>query len=158
VGQAASGNVDNIVFTPIKAAATRSAALISGQVDMVVDPTGAGPGAHPARPQHQRSSRGRRTAPSSSASTSTATSWMGSNVKGKNPLKDKRVRQALYQAVDIAAIEKHRDARPGQAHRHHDRAHGQRLDQRAGRARRQVRRGTPPRSCWPTPATPTASS
>ena len=32
------GNIDEIVFTPIKSAATRSAALISGQVDMVVDP------------------------------------------------------------------------------------------------------------------------
>ena len=29
-----------------------------------------------------------------------------SNVKGKNPFKDKRVRQALYQAVDIEAIKK----------------------------------------------------
>src|SRR6202165_3169239 len=27
-----------------------------------------------------------------------------SNVKGKNPFKDKRVRQAFYQAIDIAAI------------------------------------------------------
>src|SRR4030095_13315558 len=29
-----------------------------------------------------------------------------SSVKGKNPFKDKRVRQALYQAIDIAAIHK----------------------------------------------------
>ena len=29
-----------------------------------------------------------------------------SNVKGKNPFKDKRVRQALYQAIDIEAIKK----------------------------------------------------
>src|SRR5438105_15093641 len=29
-----------------------------------------------------------------------------SNVKGKNPFKDKRVRQALYQAIDIEAINK----------------------------------------------------
>ncbi len=27
-----------------------------------------------------------------------------SNVKGKNPFKDKRVRQAFYQAIDIEAI------------------------------------------------------
>ena len=32
------GNIDEVVFTPIKSAATRSAALISGQVDFVVDP------------------------------------------------------------------------------------------------------------------------
>jgi peptide/nickel transport system substrate-binding protein len=30
----------------------------------------------------------------------------GSNVKGKNPLKDQRVRQALYQAIDIQSIHK----------------------------------------------------
>lgn len=30
----------------------------------------------------------------------------GSNIKGKNPLKDQRVRQALYQAIDIDAIHK----------------------------------------------------
>jgi peptide/nickel transport system substrate-binding protein len=29
-----------------------------------------------------------------------------SNVKGKNPMKDKRVRQAMYQAIDIEAIKK----------------------------------------------------
>src|SRR5205807_2861031 len=29
-----------------------------------------------------------------------------SSVKGKNPFKDKRVRQALYQAIDIEAIHK----------------------------------------------------
>ena len=29
-----------------------------------------------------------------------------SNVKGKNPFKDKRVRQAFYQAIDINAIQK----------------------------------------------------
>ena len=67
------GNIDEIVFTPIKSAATRSAALISGQVDMVVD--------HPCRIWNassatptSASSRGRKTAPSSSASTSSATS------------------------------------------------------------------------------------
>ena len=29
-----------------------------------------------------------------------------SNIKGKNPLADKRVRQAFYQAIDIEAIKK----------------------------------------------------
>ena len=29
-----------------------------------------------------------------------------SNVKGKNPFKDKRVRQAFYQAIDIDGIKK----------------------------------------------------
>jgi peptide/nickel transport system substrate-binding protein len=30
----------------------------------------------------------------------------GSNVKGKNPLKDQRVRKALYQAIDIDTIKR----------------------------------------------------
>jgi peptide/nickel transport system substrate-binding protein len=30
----------------------------------------------------------------------------GSNIKGKNPLKDQRVRQALYQAIDINSIQR----------------------------------------------------
>ena len=34
-----------------------------------------------------------------------------SNVKGKNPFKDKRVRQALYQAIDIEAHPDDDDAR-----------------------------------------------
>ena len=34
-----------------------------------------------------------------------------SNVKGKNPFKDKRVRQAFYQAIDIEAIKTRGDAR-----------------------------------------------
>ena len=99
------GNVDNIVFTPIKAAATRSAALISGQVDMVVDP--------PVQ-DLERIKRDANIKVIEGPENRTIflgfdqhrDELMGSNVKGKNPLKDKRVRQALYQAVDIAAIEK----------------------------------------------------
>ena len=34
-----------------------------------------------------------------------------SSVKGKNPFKDKRVRQAFYQAIDIEAHQDARDAR-----------------------------------------------
>ena len=99
------GNVDNIVFTPIKAAATRSAALISGQVDMVVDP--------PVQ-DLERIKRDANIKVIEGPENRTIflgfdqhrDELMGSNVKGKNPLKDKRVRQALYQAVDMAAIER----------------------------------------------------
>ncbi|HOZ94658.1 MAG TPA: ABC transporter substrate-binding protein, partial [Ottowia sp.] len=99
------GNVDSIVFTPIKAAATRSAALISGQVDMVVDP--------PVQ-DLERIKRDPNISVIEGAENRTIfigfdqfrDELLGSNVKGKNPLKDKRVRQALYQAVDIAAIER----------------------------------------------------
>ena len=99
------GNIDEIVFTPIKSAATRSAALISGQVDMVVDP--------PVqdlerikRDPNIRVIEGPENRTIFFGFDQFRDELMGSNIKGKNPLKDKRVRQALYQAVDMAAIEK----------------------------------------------------
>ena len=99
------GNIDEVVFTPIKSAATRSAALISGQVDMVVDP--------PVQ-DLERTKRDPNIRVIEGAENRTIFLGLdqfrdelpGSNIKGKNPLKDKRVRQALYQAVDMAAIEK----------------------------------------------------
>ena len=80
-----------------------------------------------------------------------------SNVKGKNPFKDVRVRQALNMAVDREAIKARDHARPVDPGRH---------DGRAGRARPRRRRSTSVltydaaarRSCWPRPATRTASS
>ena len=45
-------------------------------------------------------------APSSWAWTRSATSCCISSVKGKNPFKDKRVRQAFYQAIDIEGIKR----------------------------------------------------
>ncbi|MCA0325800.1 MAG: ABC transporter substrate-binding protein [Proteobacteria bacterium] len=99
------GNIDDIVFTPIKAAATRSAALISGQVDMVVDP----PVQDLARIQRDPNInviQGPENRTIFFGFDQFRDELEGSNVKGKNPLKDKRVRQALYQAVDIAAIER----------------------------------------------------
>ena len=65
----------------------------------------------------------------------------GSNVKGKNPLKDVRVRKALYQAIDINSDRQDDDARPGAAHRRADRAAGQRLDQEGRPALALRRRG-----------------
>ncbi len=99
------GNIDEVVFTPIKSAATRSAALISGQVDFVVDP--------PVQ-DLERIKRDPNIKLIEGAENRTIffgfdqhrDELMGSDVKGKNPLKDKRVRQALYQAVDMAAIER----------------------------------------------------
>ncbi len=97
------GNIDEVVFTPIKSAATRSAALISGQVDFVVDP-----------PVQDLERIKRNPDINLVEGAENRTIFLGFDqfrdelpgVSGKNPLKDKRVRQALYQAVDIAAIEK----------------------------------------------------
>ncbi len=97
------GNLTEIIYTPVKQEATRVAAILSGEVDMVLDPN------------LQDLVRIRAT-PSlkvlEGAENRTIFFGMdqfrdelpGSNVKGKNPLKDVRVRKALYQAIDINTI------------------------------------------------------
>jgi peptide/nickel transport system substrate-binding protein len=97
------GNVDTIEYRPIANAATRMAAIKSGQIDFVLDP----PVQDVPRLREDKA----------------LTVWEGgenrvifigfdqarnellySDVKGKNPFKDRRVRLALYQAVDINAL------------------------------------------------------
>ena len=99
------GNVTEIVYTPIKADATRAAALMSGEVDLVLDP-----------PTQDVPRLRQNTALKILDGTETRIIFFGmdqwrdespyTNVKGKNPFKDKRVRQALYQAIDIEAIKR----------------------------------------------------
>jgi peptide/nickel transport system substrate-binding protein len=96
-------NITEAVFTPIKNDATRVAALISGDIDMMepvplqdIDKLKAVPNISVLQGPELR------------------TIFLGmdqsrdellfSSVKGKNPFKDKRVRQAFYQAIDIEAI------------------------------------------------------
>src|SRR5438552_1420061 len=96
-------NITEAVFTPIKNDATRVAALISGDIDMMepvplqdIDKLKAVPNITVLQGPELR------------------TIFLGmdqsrdellfSDVKGKNPFKDKRVRQAFYQAIDIEAI------------------------------------------------------
>jgi len=93
------GNIDEVVFTPIKSAATRSAALLSGQVDFVVDP----PPQDLARMKansdiHLIEGIENRTI--YLALDVFRDELPGAGTPGKNPLKDQRVRQALYQAID----------------------------------------------------------
>ena len=99
------GNVTEIVYTPIKSDATRVAALLSGELDMVLDPS----------PQDLTRLRGNdKLRVIEGPENRTIFLGMdqfrdelpGSSVKGKNPLKDRRVRQALYQAIDANAISK----------------------------------------------------
>jgi hypothetical protein len=99
------GNLTEIVYTPIKSDATRTAALSTGEVDLVLDPP------------TQDVPRLRQNAQVKIADgTETRIIFLGfdqwrdetpyANVKGKNPFKDRRVRQALYQAIDIEAIKR----------------------------------------------------
>jgi peptide/nickel transport system substrate-binding protein len=97
------GNVDTVEYRPIANAATRMAALRSGELDFVLDP----PVQDIERLRQDRSFR----------------VWEGdeirviflgfdqhrpellySDVKGRNPFQDIRVRKALYQAIDVEAI------------------------------------------------------
>ena len=98
-------NLTKVTFTPISSDATRVAALLSGQVDM----------AYPIPVQDMKRIDG-------DASTKMLvgpelrTIFLGmdqfrdellySDIKGKNPFKDKRVREAVYRAIDIFAIRK----------------------------------------------------
>jgi len=94
---------DELVYTPIKEPATRVAALISGQVDFVLD----APLQDIAR---IKQTPGLKTEETAQVRSIFLGLDMGSaelkyaDVKGKNPFADKRVRQAMYQAIEINAI------------------------------------------------------
>lgn len=98
-------NLTKVIFKPISSDPTRVAALLSGSIDM----------AYPIPVQDLG-----RVDSNSGTSTLTGpelrTIFLGlnqsdpelssSNIKGKNPLKDVRVREAMYRAIDINAIKR----------------------------------------------------
>jgi len=98
-------NFDEVVFTTIGNDATRVAALLSGEVDWIdpvplqdIQRVNSSPAAHVMSGPELR------------------TIFLGfdesrdelkrSDVKGKNPFKDARVRKAFYQAIDVEAIKR----------------------------------------------------
>ncbi|MBY0508573.1 MAG: ABC transporter substrate-binding protein [Rhodospirillaceae bacterium] len=96
-------NVDRIIYTPIKNPATRVAALLSGELDFVLDP--------PVQDLARIESSGTFTVQK------TASPWTiflgmnaggqelaSSSVKGKNPFADIRVRKAVNMAIDRKGI------------------------------------------------------
>jgi peptide/nickel transport system substrate-binding protein len=99
----AEGNVDEVIFTPIGNDATRVAAMLSGEIDMM-EPV-------PLQDVERLKSNANINV---MQGPELRTIFLGmdqkrdelqfSSVKGKNPFKDKRVRQAFYQAIDIEAI------------------------------------------------------
>jgi peptide/nickel transport system substrate-binding protein len=96
-------NLTEVVFTPITSAQTRVAALISGQIDFM-EPV----------PVQNIDQINKNKGTKVIVSPETRVVFFGfdqqrdelkfSSVKGKNPFKDKRVRQAFLQAIDIQAI------------------------------------------------------
>ena len=97
------GNVQDVVYTPIKSNSTRVAALISGELDMILDP----PVADTPRLQSTAGVKvidGPENRIIFIGMDQGRDELLYSSVKGKNPFKDQRVRQALYQAVDEESI------------------------------------------------------
>lgn len=99
----AEHNLDRVTYLPIRNAATRTASLVSGTIDATVelplqdvDKVRADPRLQVVQGPELR------------------TIYLGldvfrdellySDVKGRNPLKDRRVREALYRAIDIGTI------------------------------------------------------
>jgi peptide/nickel transport system substrate-binding protein len=97
------GNVQEIVFTPIGNDATRLAALVSGEIDFVLDPA-------PRDVPRLRSTAGVKIVDGPEnrivfiGMDQGRDELLYSSVKGKNPFKDLRVRKALYHAVDIETM------------------------------------------------------
>lgn len=97
------GNVTEVVFTPIRNPSARAEALLSGEVDFVLDPSPQD------LPRLRQDSRlrvidGIENRTMFLGMDQKRDELVGSNVKGRNPLKDVRVRKALYQAIDISSL------------------------------------------------------
>ena len=98
-------NITEAIFTPIKNDSTRVAALVSGEIDMM-EPV-------PLQDIEKLKSnpdivilQGPELRTIFLGMDQSRDELLFSSVKGKNPFKDKRVRQAFYQAIDEAAIAK----------------------------------------------------
>ncbi len=97
------GNVDEIVYTVVKSDATRMAALAAGDIDFVLDP----PSQDIEKLQKDPRIRIYREPENLVfflGMDQARAELLYSDVKGRNPFKDRRVRLALYQAIDTEAI------------------------------------------------------
>jgi len=98
-------NIDEIIYRPIENDATRVASLLSGEIDFLLDPP---------LPDLRRIERTPGLIVKQVPQIRTIFFGLDqaseelrfSNVKGKNPFADKRVRQAVYQAINIDAIQR----------------------------------------------------
>jgi peptide/nickel transport system substrate-binding protein len=103
--KANASNVTEVIYTPIKADATRVAALLSGDVDMVTDL----PTQDVARLRSDSKLKvvdGNEVRTIFIALDQFNPELKYSDVKGKNPFKDKRVREALNIAIDREGIKR----------------------------------------------------
>lgn len=96
-------NLTDVNFTTIKSDATRVAALLSGDIDMMDPVPPQDIGRIQASPGMQVLT-GPELRTIFLAMDSYRSELLYSDVKGKNPFKDVRVRKAIYQAIDVEAI------------------------------------------------------
>ncbi|MEO8937670.1 MAG: ABC transporter substrate-binding protein [Burkholderiaceae bacterium] len=100
---APEGNVTEVVYTPIASDATRVAALLSGALDLVQDP----PPQDLARFQRDdafRITSGPENRIIFLGMDQHRSALEGSDIVDRNPFKDRRVREALSKAIDVAAL------------------------------------------------------
>ncbi|MDB5624279.1 MAG: transporter substrate-binding protein [Tardiphaga sp.] len=98
-------NLKEIIFTPIGSDATRVAALLSGEVD-VIDPVPIQDIARVNSSANAQVLTGPELRTIFLGMDQTRDELLFSSVKGKNPFKDVRVREAFYKAIDIELIKK----------------------------------------------------
>ncbi len=99
------GNVDEVIFTPIGNDATRVAALLSGEIDLM-EPVPLQDVARVSANPNLKVMQGPELRTIFLGMDQKRDELQFSNVKGKNPFKDVRVRRAFYQAIDIETIKK----------------------------------------------------
>ena len=99
------GNVDEVIFNVIGNDATRVAALISGEID-VMEPVPVQDVERLKTASNLKVLQGPELRVIFLGMDQKRDELQFSNVKGKNPFKDKRVRQAFYQAIDVEGIKR----------------------------------------------------
>ena len=96
-------NLKEIIFTPIGSDATRVAALLSGEVD-IIEPVPIQDISRVDSSPNAQVLKGPEIRTIFLGMDQSRDELLFSNVKGKNPFKDIRVREAFYKAVDIELI------------------------------------------------------
>ena len=97
------GNLTQVDLLPVKSNATRAAALLSGEVDFVLDPPPQDVARLKTNP-NVKVVEGTEARFQYLAFDHSRNELLYSDVKGKNPFKDVRVRRAIAHAIDIEAI------------------------------------------------------
>ena len=98
-------NLTEVIFTPVPNAATRIAALKAGDIDMTYEVPPADT-ENLKRDPNIKVMQGPETRVVYLGFDEERDELVESNIKGRNPFKDKRVREAMYRSIDIEAIKR----------------------------------------------------